>query len=46
MGRWYERGLDSSFEEDADGHFCDGLGSRCFISLDLVDSDIVLAISC
>lgn len=40
------RDIDGSLKEYANGHFSDSLDTGCFISLHLVDSDIVLAITC
>ena len=39
------RCLDSTFEEYADCHLCDGLNTGPLVTLDFVDADIVLAIA-
>lgn len=40
------RGINGTFEEDADCHFRDSLHACGRILLNFVDSDIVLAVSC
>lgn len=39
------RGLNGTFEQDTDCHFCDRLRTGLLVSLDFVDTDIVLAIT-
>lgn len=39
------RYVDGAFEENADGHFGDGLDAGFLVALDFVHADIVLAIA-
>ena len=39
------RGLNVTFEQHADGHFNDGLGAGFLVTVDLVETDVVLAIA-
>jgi hypothetical protein len=39
------RSLDSTLQQHADGHLCDGLHSSLLVSLDFIDADIVLTVA-
>lgn len=41
----YIRGIDVTLQKDADGHLHDRLDAGLFIAVDLVYSDIVLAVA-
>lgn len=40
------RALDATLKKDTDSHLSDSLGARLLIPLNLVDTDIVLSVTC
>ena len=42
---WHLRGFDFTFKEHAHGHLNDRLGARLLITVDFVDTNVVLAIA-